>query len=56
MTIKEYKDKFTELANQMEQEHGRFRNIIVTCENVEYGGTIDKSACVIVKKNVVIDF
>ena len=56
MTIKEYKEKFIELANQMEQEHGTFINIAIACETSTYDSTLQKSTIIVSKKNVVINF
>lgn len=52
MTIQEYKEKFIELANQMEEEHGQFSSIKVDVEVCEYGLGAIKSN----KKTVKIEF
>ena len=42
MTLKEYKAKFVELAEQMEEEHGRFSSVEI--ENIairsDYGNNV----------------
>lgn len=51
MTIQEYKEKFIELANQMEEEHGYFSSINVNVEVYEYSEVAKSN-----KKTVKIEF
>ncbi len=38
MTIQEYKDKFQELAEQLEKEHGGYKSISIGKESIPVGG------------------
>ena len=42
MTIPEYKEKFIELAKQLEEEHGLFNEIRVESTISEIGGALEK--------------
>ena len=56
MTIQEYKDKFIELAKQLEAEHGDFNEIRIESEHHEIGGALDKKIHIHTTLEVEIDF
>lgn len=56
MTITEYKEKFVELAKQLQEEHGHFEEIRIESVKSEIGGALDLSTLIHTYLRAEIDF
>ena len=56
MTIAEYKEKFIELAKQLEEEHGPIEQICINADKHELGGALDRKVHIFTTLSVEINF